>query len=54
MALASSNTLLSVQRAGAHSVIATIPIGKSPVKINPITGNVYVASAVNRDDGTGL
>jgi YVTN family beta-propeller protein len=52
MALASSNTLLSVQRAGAHSVIATIPIGKSPVKINPITGNVYVASAVNRDDGT--
>lgn len=46
MALASSNTLLSVQRAGAF--IATIPIGKSPVKINPDTGNVYVGN----DDGT--
>jgi len=47
IALASSNTLLSVQRAWAHSVIA---IGNSPftVKINPNTGNVYVGN----DDGT--
>ena len=41
MTLASSNTLLSVQRAGAHSVIATSAV-------NPDDGTVSVISSSNK------